>query len=103
MTDQNTESTAVPVGAATLRDIIMLKIQVNLFENALAESKLATIALHHRQIIKLPLMSDPDFTGNLVQDILTTCTAQESLYFHADSLLNALRNLLPAQPKAKAI
>ena len=100
MTNENNGAARAVVNAIAVprHEIIALRLQAELFQQALKRSLEAAETLVQRQVVAMPMTDDPDFRRNLISDVLAVSTTLAGLSADTDALLAAIQHVAPAQP-----
>ncbi len=101
--DNNNAVSALNAYHACLRDTIALHMQVDLFEHVLLQHQQAVDNLSRRQVEQIPLPDEPDFTANLVHDVMAVVMSLAGVSAHAKELVFSIQKVARIQhPQAQA-
>jgi hypothetical protein len=100
MTNENNGAAraALTADRALARDLIVFKLQHELFQHALKEHHDAVEALVQRQVNEIPLVDEPDYRLNLIRDISAVHMALQGITVHGRELLAAIEKVMPVNP-----
>jgi len=96
-TDNGAPRAALDADLVPMRQLIALRLQIELFERALDQHREAVETLGQRQVNEIPLTNETAFRLNLIRDVLAVSTAFAALSVHANALLAAIENVVPVE------